>query len=235
MLTRAREPTASLPRRNRRLLEDQSSGVHAGPSYLSLAQRLGPDQPFLGLLHPDSVATSIKAMAEFSVKSIRAVQLDGPYFVAGWCSAGLIACEIAQRLLIQGQEVALLTLFDAVNPGRLDELSVPQVLFVLADETFRKIWFHLRSMSRLGFRDLPAYARERLKNVWHTLTRRTWPARVGMELLHQVSREPANMYLLGRRYRPTPYNGRVLLFRRSLRPISRYLDWRLGWWPRHNP
>jgi hypothetical protein len=133
----------------------------------------------LGLLHPDAVGTSIEAMAEFSVKSIRAVQPDGPYFVGGWCSAGLIAYETAQQLLIQGQEVALLTLLDAVNPCRLDGLSVPQVLFVLADETFRKIWF-LRSMSRLNFRELPAYVCERLKSVWHTLTRRTWPARDGI-------------------------------------------------------
>jgi hypothetical protein len=38
-----------------------------------------------------------------------------------------------------------------------------------------------------------------------------------------------NMYLMGRRYRPKPYNGRVILFRRSLRAISRYLDANLGW------
>ena len=37
------------------------------------------------------------------------------------------------------------------------------------------------------------------------------------------------MYFVGKRYRPKLYTGRVLLFRRGLRPISRYLDWRLGW------
>jgi acyl-CoA synthetase (AMP-forming)/AMP-acid ligase II/thioesterase domain-containing protein/acyl carrier protein len=203
--------------------------VHAGARYLSLAQLLGPDQPFLGLLHPNAVATSIEAMAEFSVKSIRAVQPEGPYFVGGWCSAGLIAYEIAQKLSMQGQEVALLTLFDTVNPGRLDELSVLQVPFVLADESFRKIRLHLRHISRIDFRKVPAYVRERLKNAWHTLTRRTLPARVSMELLRTVLGEPTDMYMLGRRYRPKPYNGRVVLFRRSLRPISRYLDGQLGW------
>jgi thioesterase domain-containing protein len=182
------------------------------------------------LLHPNAIATSIEAMAEFSVKSIRAVQPEGPYFVAGWCAAGLIAYEIAQRLRAQGQEVALLVLFDAVNPARLDRLSVMQAIFVQADELCRKIWFHLRSMTRLEFGDLPAYFLKRLKNVWHTLTRRTWPARVSMEFLRPVlRRDLRNMYLMGRRYRPKPYNGRVLLFRRSLRPISRYLDAKLGW------
>jgi acyl-CoA synthetase (AMP-forming)/AMP-acid ligase II/thioesterase domain-containing protein/acyl carrier protein len=204
--------------------------VDAGPRYLSLARRLCTDRPFLGLLYPDAISTSIEAIAEFSVKSIRAVQPEGPYFVAGWCAAGLIAYEIAQRLQAQGQEVALLVLFDAVNPARLDRLSVMQAIFVQADELCRKIWFHLGSMTRLEFGDLPAYFLKRLKNVWHTLTRRTWPARLGVEFLRPVlRRDLRNMYLMGRRYRPKPYNGRVLLFRRSLRPISRYLDAKLGW------
>jgi acyl-CoA synthetase (AMP-forming)/AMP-acid ligase II/thioesterase domain-containing protein/acyl carrier protein len=204
--------------------------VDGGPRYLSLARRLCTDRPILGLLHPNAIATSIKAMAEFSVKSIRAVQPEGPYFVAGWCASGLIAYEIAQQLRAQGQEVALLVLFDAVNPGRLDRLSVMRTIFVQADELCRKIWFHLRSMTRLDFGDLRAYFLERLKNVWHTLTRRTWPARATIEFLRPVlRRQPPNMHVMGRRYRPKPYNGRVVLVRRSLRAISRYLDWQLGW------
>jgi thioesterase domain-containing protein len=182
------------------------------------------------LLHPDSIATSIEATAEYSVKLIRAVQPSGPYFVGGWCAAGLIAYEIAQQLQVQGQEVALLVLFDSVNPGRLDGLSVMHLMFVQADELCRKICFHLLSMTRLEFGHLPAYFLERLQNVWHTLTRRTWPARVSREFLRSVlRREPPNMYAMGRRYRPKPYNGRVVLFRRSLRAISKYLDWKLGW------
>jgi thioesterase domain-containing protein/acyl carrier protein len=204
--------------------------VDAGPCYLSLARSLGTDRPFLGLLHPNAVATSIEVMAEFSVKSIRAVQPEGPYFVGGWCTGGLIAYEIAQQLRAQGQEVALLVLFDSVNPARLDGLSVMQAIFVQADEFCRKIWFHLRSMTRLKFGDLPAYFLKRLKNVWHTLTRRTWPARASMEFLRLVlRRDLPNMHLMGRRYRPKPYNGRVVLFRRSRCAISRYLDAKLGW------
>jgi thioesterase domain-containing protein/acyl carrier protein len=207
--------------------------VDAGPSYLILARHLGTDRPFLGLLHPNAIistrATSIEAIAEFSVKSIRAVQPEGPYFVGGWCAAGLIAYEIAQQLRTQGQEVALLVLFDAVNPGRLDKLSIIRAMFVKADEFCRKIYFHLHSMTRLEFRDLPAYFLERLKNVWHTLTRRTWLSRASMKFLRPVFRDLPNMHFVARRYRPKPYNGRVILFRRSLRAISKYLDAKLGW------
>jgi len=143
---------------------------------------------------------------------------------------GRPCAQIAQQLQVQGQEVALLVLFDSVNPGRLDGLSVMHLMFVQADELCRKICFHLLSMTRLEFGHLPAYFLERLQNVWHTLTRRAWPARVSREFLRSVlRREPPNMYAMGRRYRPKPYNGRVVLFRRSLRAISKYLDWKLGW------
>jgi oxalate---CoA ligase len=207
--------------------------VGAGPRYLSLARRLGTDQPFLGLLYPSaslpSRATSVEAMAEFCVKSIRAVQPEGPYFVGGWCSEGLVAYEMAQLLQGQGQEVALLVLFDAVNPARLDKLSAIQAFFVQADELCRKIWFHLRSMTRLKLGDVPAYFFERCKNVCLTLTKRTWLSRA-IAFGRPVSpHDPPNMYHIGMRYRPKPYDGRVVLFRRGLRAISRYLDAKLGW------
>ena len=69
--------------------------------------------------------------------------------------------------------MALLVLLDSVNPARLDGLSVTQAFFVQADELCRKIWFHLRSMTRLEFADLRACFLKRPKNVWHTLTRRS--------------------------------------------------------------
>jgi acyl-CoA synthetase (AMP-forming)/AMP-acid ligase II/thioesterase domain-containing protein/acyl carrier protein len=207
--------------------------VGAGPGYLSLAQHLGTDQPFLGLLHPSNSLPSgvtIQAVAEFSVKSIRAVQPEGPYFIGGWCTDGLIAYEIAQQLRAQGQEVALLVLFDSVNPGRLDKLSAMHVIFVRADELFRKIWFHLRTMTWLEFGDLPDYFLERVKNAWHTLTRRTGLSRAAAKIVHPIlAYQLPNMYLASLRYRPMPYHGRVLLFRRSLRAVSRYLDVKHGW------
>src|SRR5262245_46909565 len=105
--------------------------------------------------------------------------------------------------------VALLVLFDAVNPGRLDGLSMMHAVLVRTDEFLRKIWFHLRSMTRLEFGELRAYFLERLWNFWHTLTRRTWAARVGTKVFPPSLRsELPNMYFVGQRYRPKPYTGR---------------------------
>ena len=43
---------------------------------------------------------------------MRAVQPRGPCFVGGWSAGGAIAYEIGQQLLAQGEDVALVVLFD---------------------------------------------------------------------------------------------------------------------------
>jgi hypothetical protein len=48
-------------------------------------------------------------------------------------------------------------------------------------------------------------------------------------ILSPLFRQLPNMHLMGMRNEPKPYDGRVVLFRRSLRAISKYLDWKLGW------
>jgi oxalate---CoA ligase len=137
---------------------------------------------------------------------------------------------MAQQLQAQDQEVALLVLFDTINPGRLDTLSGIQAIFVRIDGFYRKIWFHLRSMTQLQFGDVPIYLLERLRNVW-VITRRTRLSRAAAKFVRPVlPDDPYHiLYHIGMRYRPKTYHGRVLLFRRSLRPISRYLDEKLGW------
>jgi oxalate---CoA ligase len=47
--------------------QNRRSFALMGASYLRLAECLGTDRPFLGLLHPKDAATSIEAMAQFSV------------------------------------------------------------------------------------------------------------------------------------------------------------------------
>ncbi len=51
------------------------------------------------------------------VKEIRTVQPEGPYFVGGYSFGGLVAFEIARQLQTQGQDIALLALFDTAAPG----------------------------------------------------------------------------------------------------------------------
>ena len=54
-------------------------------------------------------------MAERFVDSIKLVQPQGPYILGGHSRAGVIAFEMAQQLVKQGQEIALLILFDTYS------------------------------------------------------------------------------------------------------------------------
>jgi len=98
--------------------------VHDGDGetmlYRNLALRLKPDHAVYGL-QPHSrnnvpiAHTRITDMASYYIDRMRSVQPQGPYLVGGMCAGGVIAFEIAQQLQSQGEQVALVALFDAAD------------------------------------------------------------------------------------------------------------------------
>jgi hypothetical protein len=90
--------------------------VLGGPEFRPLARRLGRDQPVLGLVVPNFQDLP----APFRVEDLAAVLVDRllhirPYVLAGWCTAGVLAYEVAQQLYREGRQVALLVLLDTVE------------------------------------------------------------------------------------------------------------------------
>jgi thioesterase domain-containing protein/acyl carrier protein len=88
--------------------------------YRPLARYLGNERPFYAL---QAVATNgrpahetIEDMAAHYVSEMRQAQSRGPYYIAGYCFGSLIAFEMAQRLILQGDEVAFLGLFMGYEP-----------------------------------------------------------------------------------------------------------------------
>lgn len=85
--------------------------------YADLARQLGPEQPFYGLQVPwQNPAQTIEEMARAYIAELQTVQPAGPYLLGGWSMGGVIAFEMAHQLLTQGQDVALLALFDSSAP-----------------------------------------------------------------------------------------------------------------------
>jgi amino acid adenylation domain-containing protein len=98
-------------------------GVGQVLCYRPLARLLGPNQPFYGFQSQGLDGrpfkhTSVEAMASYYIEEMRGVQPHGPYFLGGYCTGGMIAFEMAQQLHAEGEEIALLVLFDAQNPAR---------------------------------------------------------------------------------------------------------------------
>ena len=82
-----------------------------------LARSLGEDQPFyglrsLGLGEGEEPLTEMADIAAHHIKTIQAVQPQGPYFLGGHSFGGKVAWEIAQQLHKQGQNVSWLGLMD---------------------------------------------------------------------------------------------------------------------------
>ena len=86
-----------------------------------LSCELGPDQPFVVLCPPPAAQNQrllrAREIARQSAVSIRALRKHGPYMIGGYCYGGVLAFETARLLLEEGEEVALLVLFDTPTPG----------------------------------------------------------------------------------------------------------------------
>ncbi|MGB3513267.1 MAG: amino acid adenylation domain-containing protein, partial [Microcoleaceae cyanobacterium] len=93
--------------------------------YQELSRYLSNNQPFYGLQaqgfnEGEKIFTNVEDMAEFYIKTIREFQPEGPYQIGGWSFGGVVAFEMAQQLVQQGQKVSLLALLDPWVPILLD-------------------------------------------------------------------------------------------------------------------
>ena len=92
--------------------------------FRDLARHLGSDQPFYGI-QPQGLdgkqpcLTSVPEMAEQYLQEIRKVSRKDRIASADTPSADWSRYEMAQMLLAQGEEVALLALFDTY-PGKME-------------------------------------------------------------------------------------------------------------------
>jgi surfactin family lipopeptide synthetase A len=97
--------------------------IDGGPLFLPLARSFDKDQPVIGLRVPVSeagrfhVPFRLEDGARELVRYLRELQPAGPYYLAGLCIDALVAYEMARQLISEGQEVALLALFDVPSPS----------------------------------------------------------------------------------------------------------------------
>jgi len=208
--------------------------VRGGPLFRPLANRLGLDQPLLGLHLPASDARALQVpyqleeIAAALVRRMREVQNEGPYYLAGLCVNGVIAYEMARQLLLQDQNVALLALFDAQNPAYYEDFSHESRSRLLK----KRIQFQLSTLRRNGLPSLPGFVRERLVGIHRRLNVRYWRMYHALRLRVDVQRledmesivHPASFV-----YRPQPYPGRVVFFQSTDWPIGQYWDFHASW------
>lgn len=147
--------------------------------FYDLARHLGTEQPFyglqaLGLDGESEPFTCIEDMAAHYIKAIQAVQPQGPYFLAGHSSGGLVAFEMATQLQKQGHEIGLVAIFDmeAPIPGRYpigtdwdDAQWLTRIVSIIEHFIGKNLNVSYEALSLLGPEEQLNYIGERLKMV----------------------------------------------------------------------
>jgi amino acid adenylation domain-containing protein len=204
--------------------------VHgAGGNVLNLhdiVRYLSPDRPFYGIQAAGVDGStppmqSIEEMAARYLLELRALQPRGPYYLSGYCGGGVVAYEMAQRLRVAGEEVALLALIDLYRPGLAEPFSRRQRWTrTLREETVRGLLNRLRLKA---FRDGSAAAQQ-LRVLYHLARGETMPYDLRDFWLTSCFLDAVQ------RYRLRPYAGQLTVFRaREGNPLFGDPGPDLGW------
>jgi thioesterase domain-containing protein len=194
--------------------------------YQELARELGPDQPFYGLQAvgldgSQSPYDRYEDMARHYIEEMRTVQAKGPYFLGGDCLGGSLAFEVARQLEEQGEETALLAMFDAFCPGYPRRKPYMPSLAYETVHLSRIVGFNLRNLV-----SLQRSGREALQRAAHAVAIRMgrMVGRQSPLLTTQAALETAYAT-----YRPQPYGGTITLFRSKRLPVGIEAAPEMGW------
>jgi amino acid adenylation domain-containing protein len=136
--------------------------------YTQLAAAMSDNQPIYGIQASgvDESTTPLKsmdAMVDAYLTAIREIQPSGSYHFAAWSSGGIIAYELARRLLEDGETVSTVALFDSFAPDlmRIDATDEATVLAGLIDFLNRFYYLNI-DISHDDLSSLPSDERIRL-------------------------------------------------------------------------
>jgi amino acid adenylation domain-containing protein len=210
-------------------------------SYQALARHLGPEQPFFGFqslaLCGGEPHRRVEEMACCYVEELLRARPAGPYYLGGYSCGAPVAYDMAQRLRALGHDVGLLVLIDQRRPNLDPDFAWSRVGLT---NFLRNIPHWLRE-DFLGSapRDTLSRVRAKAKAAARRVAARlgfTGSAGSPVEGLFDLSKVPSKyLALMGlnyqalRRYRPSPYPGRVALIRARSQPLFRWHEPLMGW------
>ena len=169
--------------------------------FVALARLLDREQPLLVLQPPGlDGATPLKTvdeLARYEVEQIRRYRPTGPYLIAGHCSGGTLAYEVAQQLVAAGESVPLLAMIGSPFPSdfRRGHRIVGHAMALLTGPINERIRY---AKSKIQWR--VAHYRTSSNEAVDTSTR-----------LARQNVEGATLSAV-RDYRPKPYDGPIDLF-----------------------
>lgn len=207
--------------------------------YRPLSHALGPEQPFYalqarGLDGTSPIDTSIAAMAAHYVRTVKAFQPAGPYYLGGYCFGGVVAHEMARQLTAGADIVALVAILEGYAPSAAGQRNGR---WTFAVNFVRTLPYWLRDYLQLGRiqmqarnRRLMRVARKRLLHLAGFATELSARDLLDAPLPRspQLQKVLESHLAAARHYAPKPYTGRVVLFRTPQR-LLRAPEHDMGW------
>lgn len=192
-------------------------------SYKDLGDQMDQDQPFYvlqayGLEKGQEPFNKVEDIVSYQLDWIQSVQPRGPYYFSGWSFGGTLAFEAAQQLQARGEEIALLALFDSsakISEEAVELMQANNAGF-LAGLFAEFLTLSVDELSKLNEKDQIRYVmREAI---------RTGMAPADFEFeqasrLFKVYKSNGQAFFS---YRPSPYRGRITLFRPLKKSLSAY-------------
>jgi thioesterase domain-containing protein/acyl carrier protein len=201
--------------------------------FAKLAKLMGAEQPIYGLQARgldgnEAPFTSVPEMASHYVHAIRQVQPEGPYRMAGVCTGGLIAYEMAQQLAEQRQ-VATLFMMDSWHPDsytRYKSRLFGQVFMIAI--VFGKISRDIGAIVRLPIHEWWPNLVQKMKVLLSLLTQSVTERVQDMDF--QVQRLTQATLLAVARYCVQRFPGRIINIVASRRKVDEVIpDTRHRW------
>lgn len=181
--------------------------------YDKVIRALDKDQPFYFFI-PHSYR-SVEEIAEYYIREMKKIQPEGPYCLGGYCGFGEVALEMAQQLTAKGEEVAFLALFEFYYPAVIKPFKLKE-RFEFYYEELKNLTAgkKLQLLSDLLYRQIRRFKRKTTKVI--DVKFRNLPDKSG--------------YFIGKGlYTAKPYQGKVLLFKSSIRTLRIIEAPLMGW------
>ena len=174
---------------------------------------------------PDGKEPSVEHVASLYVEALRAQVPHGPYHLAGLCFGGVVAYEVARQLLLAGEQVLTVSLFDAWLPRSVSRDAKARFRSIF--DRARKNPGNALMKAREAVARLADDVRQKLGPRW--VKESDSPGAGADDLLVTGPLARAMMYAFDRDVRAI--DRPILLFRALERtePDWWTLDWDLGW------
>lgn len=170
--------------------------------FRELAALLGPEQPFYGLTHhgfsADAFPKTLATLAACYAATIRRIQPEGPYYLAGYSAGGVVAYETARQMTAAGERVAFVGMIDTA-------------LRAQPSAQWKRYAKHFALLRHRPWKNGPRYARAVGRRV---VTLLCWLARIPAPRPEPLPYIATNHALTTIRRGATigPYSGPVTLF-----------------------